>query len=174
GFFAVVFLAAGFFAVGFLAEVFLAAGFDAVDFFAPDAAFCSLAAGFAGARFFALVLGALDFGALDFGPADLPGRSFTVVDRPSAGAASSRPREGGGVVSVRLLTAGAVFAAGRPGQAGRWPTASSTGICAACGCSAPATTWSFLICCRPRRFFGSIPRTAFSTAATGRVARRSA
>ena len=33
--------------------------------------------------------------------------------------------------------------------------------------------WSFLIIWRPIRFFGSMPRTAFSTAATGRVAIRS-
>jgi hypothetical protein len=115
-------LAAGFFAAGFLAEVFFTDAFEVVDLFAPDvAAGCSLAAGFAAAGFF----------ALDFGPADLAGRSFAVVDRPSVGAASSRSREGGDVDSVRLFTAGAGFAAGSPDQAGRWPTASSTGICAA-------------------------------------------
>jgi len=124
GFFAVVFLAAGFFAVGFLAEVFFADVLDAVDRFAPDVpAGCSFAVGFAAARFFAL-----DLGALDVGPADLAGRSFAVGDRPSAGPASSRSREGGDVVPVRLFTEGAGFAAGRPDQVGRWPTASSAGF----------------------------------------------
>ncbi len=46
-----------------------------------------------------------------------------------------------------------------------------TGCWAWCGCSAPATTCSFLIMERPRLFFGSMPRTAFSITQSGLVAR---
>jgi hypothetical protein len=52
---------------------------------------------------------------------------------------------------------------GKPSHAGGCPNEYATGFCAACGCSAPATTCSFLNIARPRRFFGSMPFTAFST-----------
>src|SRR5690606_26923337 len=55
-----------------------------------------------------------------------------------------------------------------------WSRVYGVGCCAACGCSAPAYTFSFDSCSRPRVFFGSMPRTAFSTARTGFFSRSSA
>src|SRR5450830_1879945 len=54
-----------------------------------------------------------------------------------------------------------------------WVISNGCGCCAACGCSAPAYTLSLLIWVFDREFFDSMPRTAFSTARSGRVARRS-
>src|SRR5690606_20410709 len=48
-----------------------------------------------------------------------------------------------------------------------WVRAYGFGCCAACGCSGPAYTLSLRNWARPREFFGSIPRTAFSTARVG-------
>lgn len=164
-FLAVVFFAAAVVAAGFLAVVFLADVFEAADLFAPEAAADSfLAAGFAAVRFL----------ADDFGVADLGALPFVLGTLSSAGAASLGFRDGGDVDPVRPVGRVGGSAIGSPGQVGRSPTARWTGFCAECGCSAPATTWSFLICWRPRRFFGSMPRMAFSTAAIGRVASRSA
>src|SRR5690606_28556643 len=79
-------------------------------------------------------------------------------------------REFGGVLSVSheyvLSLSGAYWAT--------WSRVYGVGCFAACGCSAPAYTFSFDSCSRPRVFFGSMPRTAFSTARTGFFSRSSA
>ena len=46
------------------------------------------------------------------------------------------------------------------------------GCCAWCGWSGPAYTLSLRSVFRPREFFGSMPRTAFSTTRSGRVSIR--
>src|SRR5690606_10648887 len=48
-----------------------------------------------------------------------------------------------------------------------WVISKGTGCWARCGCSGPAYTLSFFSMRRPSRFFGSMPRTAFSTARSG-------
>src|SRR5206468_5771908 len=53
-----------------------------------------------------------------------------------------------------------------------WVISYGFGCCASCGWSGPAYTLSLRSVLRPRAFFGSIPRTAFSTAPSGLLAIR--
>ena len=53
-----------------------------------------------------------------------------------------------------------------------WVISYGFGCCASCGWSGPAYTLSLRSVLRPRAFFGSIPRTAFSTARSGWLAIR--
>src|SRR6266508_298804 len=54
-----------------------------------------------------------------------------------------------------------------------WVISNGLGCWAVCGCSGPAYTLSFLSICRLRRFFGSMPQTAFSTTLRGSASRMS-
>ncbi len=76
---------------------------------------------------------------------------------------------GVGAVFTRFVGRGCF--SGIPSHTGGCPSVYATGCCAACGCSGPATTCSFLIMERPRLFFGSMPRTAFSITHSGLLAR---
>ena len=116
------------------------------------------AVGFLAAGFFAADFLAGDFAAL-----------LAVVFGLAAGFFASGLSGVGAVVAL-LLRVGRGCLSGRPSQTGGWPSVYGTGCCAWCGCSAPGTTCSFLIIERPRLFFGSMPRTAFSITHSGLVA----
>jgi hypothetical protein len=155
---------------------FEAAGLRAVVFFEVD---------FLEVDFLEVVFAAVDFLAVVLSAVVLRAEVFVAVDPRAA------VRVAGAVVAVVVVLAradfvgfasclaarggvsGAATGAGRPSQTGRCPIAQDSGCCARCGCSGPGSTWSFLIIARPKRFFGSIPRTAFSTANAGRRRRRS-
>jgi hypothetical protein len=149
-----------FFAAGFLAVVFLAVVLAVVVFFAAVAVLFFVAVVFLAAAVF-LVAGFR--AAVGFAGEVFVCDVFRVPAGCVGPAASSVERRAVGAVG-----AGAGAGAGRPSHAGRLPIAQASGFCAWCRCSGPASTCSFLIIARPRRFFGSIPRIAFSTAKAGR------
>jgi hypothetical protein len=164
------FLAVVFWAVVLWAVVFVAAGFlvAVVFFFAAVVFFWAV--DFAAVGFLAAVvfLAAVFRGVVFASVGDV-----TVVGSLEASTSCSWAAVFFFVEAFFLPFTCAVPDAGIPSHAGRVPIAQSTGFCAWWWCSGPGTTWSFLIIARPRRFFGSMPRTAFSTANAGFFASRS-
>ena len=141
---------------------FFADVFDAAVLFAPEAAASFLAAGFAArASSQATSGGGLRGRPSSSAPAFLP----RAASPASARAASwLRPA---------WCRRGCWLAAGSPDQVGRSPTAID-GLLRRVRMLGAGDDVEFLDLLATERFFGSMPRMAFSTAATGRVASRSA